>query len=174
MIVNPPDDEKKRTPDSFVLDLGDSVATYQRKTKHIANRVDTDPGAMINYITNHISSSEYDECELYDAVSQIEYNVEEQGAPKVAACLADAAMTLGQDVVKQLNDYGLYSPDGGSFDYYFAGWATDRAAVFRRRPEEEEPPLVLFMRNGPPPDASDDEDEDDDEENDNTDPNRCL
>jgi hypothetical protein len=119
------------------------VAAYEKQVKPIGNKVQTDVSHMVNYITDHISSKDYDETELYDAVAEIQFNMEDAGVPpNVSNCFTDAAMKLGTAMVKQLNDFGLYDPNDARFDFYFAGWASDKAAVFRRR---EEPSMTMWM-----------------------------
>jgi hypothetical protein len=139
----PDEKDKLRIPDSFILDLGDPVTSYEKQVKPIGNKVQTDVSHLVNYITDHISSRDYDETELYDAVAEISFNMEEAGVqPNVTNCFTDAAMKLGTSMVKQLNNFGLYDPNDGRFDFYFAGWASDKAAVFRRR---EEPTMTMWM-----------------------------
>lgn len=140
----PSEKDKLRMPDSFILDLGAPVAAYEKQVKPIGGKVETNVSQVVNYITDHISSKDYDETELYDAVSEISYEMETAGVrPNVANCFTDAAMKLGNAMVKQLNDFGLYDPNDGRFDFYFAGWASEKSAVFRRR--EPEPAMTMWM-----------------------------
>jgi hypothetical protein len=169
----PDEKDKIRHPDAFILDIGDAVAAYEKQVKPIGDTVQTDVSKVVNYITDQISSRDYDETELYDGVSEIEYQMQDAGVrSNVINCFTDAAMKLGTTIVKQLNNFGLYDPNDGRFDFYFAGWATEKSAVFRRR-EEPEGMMMWMYRDGPPPQQGQptDEEEDSDEEDDESEKN---
>ncbi len=108
------------------------MQTFAKTIKSIAHIVEADPVDMVSFLTKRFTVRGNAADEMEDAATFLFDSAKETGNERAAHCLSVAASRLGMEMARQIEQYGFYSRDG-FFDYYFAGLATEGAAIFKRR-----------------------------------------
>ncbi|MBB5409261.1 hypothetical protein HDG34_003202 [Paraburkholderia sp. HC6.4b] len=117
-------------PDTVILDLRSAIDEYERDVKHLTGVLDTDPGAMVSWLACYVTTREWAEDEIQNAVIDAVCD-DDDTPPDALEKFSDAAFGLGLSMVRKLEECGIFSRSDGQFHYTYSG-LLGRSAVFRR------------------------------------------
>ncbi|MGF6604367.1 hypothetical protein P3T23_009122 [Paraburkholderia sp. GAS448] len=119
-----------RQPDTVILDLRSAIDEYRRDVEDLSDVLDTDPQAMLSWLSCYVSTREYAEEEIDNAVIDA-VSSDYDTPPEALETFSEAALGLGLSMVKKLEESGIFSPQDGQFHYTFSSML-GKSAVFRR------------------------------------------
>jgi hypothetical protein len=128
-----------RYPDAVILDLRQPLSEYEKEVKHLEQLLNTDPAAMVSWLSCYIDSYAHADDQVDNAVMDIacsDYEIPQKAMEQ----FSDAALGLGLSMVDELREKGIFTPEEGSFPYSYAG-LIGKSVIFRRITEIEQSDL---------------------------------